>query len=320
MSQQTKLSLIKAEIAVLQAYLEPNIDYDVFQAHHKKNCRPRSPSPTYLNSVQNRHPKTKHARTRNTLSSDDSDQSEQDDLEDLANEVKIDTGRHRHTKKVKGATTNCDATNVGFYPSLWQKLLDHAKANFRLHIAISVPFPDKEESIGSYYPEFKMGMATVVFNNAATFRNKVKQIALTVVPMAYELALGINRNTINSIKLRATGLLKKAMYLCGHPDSDGHASNFANNMIQIACHKSFYDNGSKSLKQFTEFQKTVPPPALFLVGTILSAPAACLKRVNGAKQTPIEDSEASYDRISTLFNCTNKDKYHGPKLHQMLKA
>lgn len=43
-------------------------------------------------------------------------------------------------------------------------------------------------------------------------------------------------------------------------------------------------------------------------------------QVNGAKQTPIEDSETSYDHISTLFNRTNRDEYHGPKLRQMLKA
>lgn len=38
--------------------------------------------------------------------------------------------------------------------------------------------------------------------------------------MAYELALGVNGNTIESVKLKATGLLKKAMYLRGHPDSE----------------------------------------------------------------------------------------------------
>jgi hypothetical protein len=68
-------------------------------------------------------------------------------LEDL-NEVDIDNGRRHCTKKAKGAANNRDATNVGFYPSLWQKLLDRAKANFRLYIATSVPFPDKEQSIG----------------------------------------------------------------------------------------------------------------------------------------------------------------------------
>jgi hypothetical protein len=43
-------------------------------------------------------------------------------------------------------------------------------------------------------------------------------------------------------------------------------------------------------------------------------------QVTGAKQTPIEDLETSYDHILTLFDHTNKDEYHGPKLHQMLKA
>ncbi|KAG1734063.1 uncharacterized protein EDB91DRAFT_1084206 [Suillus paluster] len=323
----------------------PNIDYDVLQAHHTTNRRPHSPSPSYLNSVQSRCPKTKCACTSNSLSSDDPD-DQQDDLEDL-DEVE-NTGKCRHTKKTKGTATNRDATNVRFYPPLWQKLLDRAKANFRLHLAISIPFPDKEESIGhtgvcsemiaeaivqwkeqkrklekDFYPEFKMGMATMVFNDAATFRSKIKQIVLTVVPMTYDLALGIGRNTIDSVKLKATALLKKAMYLRGHPDAEGCASNFANVAVHIVCHRSFYDNGSKSLKHFTKFQKTIPPPALFLVGTIIHNVIYIYSKygqVNGTKQTPIKDSETTYDRISTLFNRTNRHEYHGLKLRQMLKA
>ncbi|KAG2335422.1 hypothetical protein BDR05DRAFT_954086, partial [Suillus weaverae] len=95
-------------------------------------------------NIWNCHPKSKYARTSNSLSSDDSD-DQQDDLEDL-NEIE-NTGKRCHTKKVKGTATNRDTTNVGFYPPLWQKLLDCAKAHFRLHLTISVPFPDKEESI-----------------------------------------------------------------------------------------------------------------------------------------------------------------------------
>ncbi|KIK34165.1 hypothetical protein CY34DRAFT_98489, partial [Suillus luteus UH-Slu-Lm8-n1] len=95
------------------------------------------------------------------------------------------------------------------------------------------------------------------------------------------------------------------------------------NTVRIVCHKSFYDNGSKSLKQFAEFQKTIPPAALFLVGTIIRNVICIYSKygqVNSSKQTPIEDSETSYDHISTLFNRTNRDKYHRPKLRQMFKA
>ncbi|KAG1742088.1 hypothetical protein EDD22DRAFT_851630 [Suillus occidentalis] len=293
----------------LNAPVVPNIDYDILQAHHTKNHRPCSPSPMYLSNIQSHHPKTKHTRTRTSLSSDDSDQ--QDNLEDL-NEVDINNGRCHHTKKVKGAANNHDGTNVGFYPSLWQKLLDF-------------PFPDKEQIIGGtgvcgevimeaiiqwqeqkrklekgYYPEFKMGMATVVFNNAVTFHSKIKQIVLTIIPMAYELALSINGNTIESVKLKTTSLLKK----------------------QCIC-RAILMLSSKSLKQFTEFQKTILPAALFLIGTIIRNIIYIYSKysqVNGTKQTPIEDSETSYHHISTLFDHTNRDAYHGPKLHQMLKS
>ena len=67
-----------------------------------------------------------------------------EDLDEIEN-----TGKRHCTKKAKGTATHRDATNVGFYLPLWQKLLDHAKANFRLHLAISIPFPDKEESISN---------------------------------------------------------------------------------------------------------------------------------------------------------------------------
>jgi hypothetical protein len=43
---------------------------------------------------------------------------------------------------------------------------------------------------------------------------------LTIIPVTYDLALGINGNTIDSVKLKATALLKKAMYLHGHPDAE----------------------------------------------------------------------------------------------------
>ncbi|KAG1748823.1 uncharacterized protein EDB91DRAFT_1244639 [Suillus paluster] len=181
----------------------------------------------------------------------------------------------------------------------------------------------QQEPSTTITPHHIISRTPPAFSSSTSQNIKIKQIVLTVIPMAYELVLSVNRNTIDSVKLKATGLLKKAMYLHGYPDSEGHASNFANNMIHIVCHKSFYDNGSKSLKQFPEFQKTIPPPALFLVGTIIHNVIYIYSKygqVNGAKQTPIEDSETSYNCISTLFDCTNKDKYHGPKLCQMLKA
>ncbi|KAG2748757.1 hypothetical protein P692DRAFT_20734391, partial [Suillus brevipes Sb2] len=183
---------------------------------------------------------------------------------------------------------------LGFFPHLWGKLLDYAKANFRLYLAISDPFPDKEDALSGvcgeaiteaivhwqdqkrqvekgYYPKYKREMAIVVYNDAATFRSRIKQVALAVVPLEYGLAL-LQGNTISSVKTKASGLLKKTNFLRGDRDAEGRTSNFANNALRTICHKVYYDSGSKSLRQFPAFQKTIPSNALILVATIVSMP------------------------------------------------
>lgn len=119
----------------------------------------------------------------------------------------------------------------------------------------------------------------------------------------------------------------------------GSTSNFANNKLQTICHKVYCDSRSKSLRQFSAFQKTILPKALILVTTIVSVPilivvsvdhfvkvqnilkiyAKC-GQVTGTKQTSILDSEATYESISALYEHVNKDLYHGPKFCQMLQS
>ncbi|KAG0695194.1 hypothetical protein DFH29DRAFT_1005677 [Suillus ampliporus] len=284
----------------------PDTDYDLLQHHHVKN--------------------------RN--SPDDQHKDSEDD---------IDTGRKCRIAKKKGDVAN--PTTLSFFPHLWGKLLDYAKANFRLYLAISDPFPDKEDALSSvcseaiteaivhwqdqkrqvekgFYPKYKREMAIVVYNDAATFRSRIKQVALAVVPLEYGLAL-LQGNTIASIKTKASGLLKKASFLHGDRDAEGRTSNFANNALRTICHKVYYDSGSKSLRQFPTFQKTIPPNALILVTTIVRNVLEIYSKrgqATGARQTAIPDSEVAYESILTLYKRVNKHLYHGPKLHQMLQS
>ncbi|KAG2737913.1 hypothetical protein P692DRAFT_20883111 [Suillus brevipes Sb2] len=299
----------------------PDTDYDLLQLHHAKNHQPRSPSPTYLNNIRSQHPKYKCARTGDN----------------------IDTGRKRCNAKKKGDVAN--PTTLGFFPHLLGKLIDYAKANFRLYLAISDSFPDKEDALSGicgeaimeaivhwqdqkhqvvkgYYPKYKREMAIVVYNDAATFQSWIKQVVLAVVPLEYGLAL-LQGNTITSVKTKASGLLKKTNFLHGDCDAEGRTSNFANNALRTICHKVYYDSGSKSLRQFPAFQKTIPSNALILVATIVRNVLEIYSKhgqATGAKQTAIPDSEAAYESISTLYECVNKDPYHDPKLRQMLQS
>ncbi|KAG1765869.1 hypothetical protein EV702DRAFT_1204396 [Suillus placidus] len=223
-------------------------------------------------------------------------------------EDNIDTGRkHRNAKKT-GDVAN--TTTLGFFPHLWGKLVNYAKANFRLHLTISDPFPTKEDALSGvcgeaiteaivhwqdqkrqvekgYYPKYKREMAIMVYNDAATFQSWIKQVVLTVVPLEYGLAL-LQGNTIASIKMKASGLLKKTTFCMGC------TSNFANNALQTVCHKVYYNSGSKSLRQFPAFQKTIPPNALILVATIVRNVLKIYSKhgqVTGAKQTAISATQ-----------------------------
>ncbi|KAG1761030.1 hypothetical protein EV702DRAFT_1207509 [Suillus placidus] len=50
----------------------------------------------------------------------------------------------QHHVGVRGVA---NLTTLGFFPHLWGKLLDYAKANFRLYLTISDPFPAKEDAL-----------------------------------------------------------------------------------------------------------------------------------------------------------------------------
>jgi hypothetical protein len=62
---------------------------------------------------------------------------------------------------------------------------------------------------------------TQVYNDDATFWSWIKQVALIIIPLEYRLAL-LQGNTITSIKMKASSLLKKTNFLCGDHDAEVH--------------------------------------------------------------------------------------------------
>ncbi|KAG2112210.1 uncharacterized protein F5147DRAFT_771274 [Suillus discolor] len=308
----------------------PNINYDLLQRHHSNNHRPHSPSPSYLIGVHgqhnNPHPKSKCPRTNKPSPANHLQGLDCDD-----DKVKFDcdSGVHSHTtKKNKNGKGTANPTTLGFFPPLWVKLLDFAKANFRQHLTIVAPFPQpivywqeqKHQLEKGYYPNFKAEMAIVIFNDAATFRSKIKHVALAVVPLEYELIS--QGSSIATIKSKASGLIHHSLFLCGVADAQGHSSNFAHNALRSICLRVFYDSGSKSLCQFPAFRKTIPDNAIILIATIVRNVLDIYSRHGQAntKQTNIIDSEIIYKKIAGLFKRVSDDEYHGPKLHKMLQS
>ncbi|KAG2336999.1 hypothetical protein BDR05DRAFT_1005372 [Suillus weaverae] len=267
----------------------PNIDYDLLQRHYSKNCWPRSPSPSYLTGVRgqqsNQHPKPK--RPRKTT----------------CHQLMMSCA----TKKNKNMKGTANPTTLRFFPPLWIRLLDFAKANFRQHLAIIAPFPQRELAIDEggkrqlekgYYLKFKAEMAIVIFNDTATFQSKIKQVALAMVPLEYELVS--QGGTIAAVKVKASSLICHSLFLCGVVDAHGHSSNFTHNV----------------------FQSTILDNTVILVATIVRNILDIYARHGQAntKQMNIVDSKVIYKKIAGLFKRVKDDEYHGPKLHKMLQS
>ncbi|KAG2337497.1 hypothetical protein BDR05DRAFT_1004979 [Suillus weaverae] len=278
--------------APLRAKEVPNINYNLLQHHYLKNHRPRSPSPSYLTGVcgqqSNLHPKPKCPRKNDPSPANDG--------------------------------SNCDDDNEFECDSVIQSCATkkNKNANFRQHLAIVAPFPQCESAIDKggvcremiaeaivywqeqkrqlekgYYLKFKAEMAIVNFNDTMTFRSKIKQVALAMVPLEYELVS--QGGTIAAVKVKASSLIHHSLFLCGVVDAHGHSSNFAHNT----------------------FQSTILDNTVILVATIVNI---YMHGQANTKQMNIVDSEVIYQKIASLFKCVKDDEYHGPKLHKMLQS
>ncbi|KIK16844.1 hypothetical protein PISMIDRAFT_112587, partial [Pisolithus microcarpus 441] len=176
-------------------------------------------------------------------------------------------GRARNTVIVK-------PTTLAFYPPLWTKLLDKAKARIRLYIATEEPFlrletavdgqcseeiielvvkyqEDQSELEAGFYPQYKRSMARMLFNDTQTFQSKIKKVAVWIVPIEYNLSAPKSATTeherLDAVKQKATALLEGAKFLRGECDSLGKASNFAHPALQNICLGVYYSNSVKSL-------------------------------------------------------------------------
>ncbi|KIK13879.1 hypothetical protein PISMIDRAFT_118031, partial [Pisolithus microcarpus 441] len=223
---------------------QPGIDYDVLGWHHSFNSHRRSPSPTYLRDVCDSHASQDHHPSKkihpDTTSPDQ--QSAAEEMMDVDN---------AGAKSVKCEHLGCSRSTVipkptmlVFYPPLWMKLLDKAKARIWLHVATEEPFLRLETAVDGQCSEIIIELVVKYQEDSSELEAAVKQ--------------------------KAAVFLEGAKLLRGECDSLGRASNFAHSALQNICLAVYYSNSVKSLRQYVEFQHFVPYKALALVTTIVS--------------------------------------------------
>ncbi|KIK15159.1 hypothetical protein PISMIDRAFT_115708, partial [Pisolithus microcarpus 441] len=207
----------------------------------------------------------------------------------------------RHGKYSKTAKVDVVVwpTTLAFFGPLWCKLLDEAKGRMRLYVATEVPFLRREMAIDGICMEILVEMYCLY------------------PPKNIE----DDGEHIEFVKKKAAQLLEGVQYLHGDVDSLGRTSNFAHPALRKICLAVYYCNSLKSLRQFVEFQTSVPDRALVLVSAIICRILMMFKKHGTIKNETLcgEEVDDTYHNLTSLVDQVWHNEYHGNKLERMLQ-
>lgn len=148
-------------------FFQADADYDVLDHHHLNNRRRRSPDPSYLSDVRDRsHQAQSNSKRRrvghdaarpNRLMEYEVPTAEQRTVATARAEREVvavpDTteeapGRHGKYSRNPKRTVTVQPWHIGFYPTLWRRLLETAKTEMRRSLFRNHPFhPDKKTAV-----------------------------------------------------------------------------------------------------------------------------------------------------------------------------
>ncbi|KAF8336051.1 hypothetical protein F5887DRAFT_920940 [Amanita rubescens] len=284
-------------------------------------------------------------------------QSPQLSEQDESGEDAQRTRAPRHSKTPYKSGRPNPAT-MGFYTTTdypgWKTVLDNAKQKFRLQIAIVKPFPAIENHISiaagciteaiadfhadnkqfpvdmSVYKKYHRDMAKIMFNDASTFRGRLKDKARIAVKRFFEDTITPPFDVCGQAEyyaIVATNVaetIKSPTFLQGDKDEQGRISNYSHPALKYACQEFFYGTGGSSSDCLYDLFPAefidVPIRSLALASTAITH---CLDEYSlGYYQKGTFSKllyESQYMDIMSHLELILADPYHGPKLHRMLK-
>ncbi|KAF8134028.1 hypothetical protein EV363DRAFT_1295397 [Boletus edulis] len=220
------------------------VAYDLIKHHYTTNCCRHSPSLEYLESVHNQEDYRSLKRRRQMDAMDvnegtqvvggdeevdidhrneersEGEQEEQDEEEGNVDSTKKKGGRY--SKNLKGSIPS-KTTNISFYPQLWRKLLNLAKAHIECKEVLHKAIAYFEENQWQVDRDYMPNMCRLIFNDTQTFHSDIKKVVMKFIHPGYDLFLpataGIDKEKLTVVKNKADKLLSTSSYLHGAPDA-----------------------------------------------------------------------------------------------------
>ncbi|KAI6024029.1 hypothetical protein PISMIDRAFT_13189 [Pisolithus microcarpus 441] len=170
----------------------------------------------------------------------------------------------------------------------------------------------------SYYLTHKLDMCRL------TFHSDLKKAVMKSVHADYELyppsTTKLEEEHIAAVKKKADNLLSTGKYLCGEPDNQGRASNFAHCTLKNITLAFYYANTSKCLCQFLEFQEYIPYKVLALITAMVHTLLLLFRKygIDKSAQVNSQDVEEGYIMLNKAISNVLDHPHHSPKLNTML--
>ncbi|KAF9531036.1 hypothetical protein CPB83DRAFT_892301 [Crepidotus variabilis] len=255
---------------------------DVLTEHRKRNHANRPPSEESLHRAARRQ--------LGHLSEDNqTDEEEADD--------EMEEGFPK--RAVRGSKSNgvVSATTLQFYTGTWADAINEAKKRYGYNILTRELFPLRRtdlhiawQCLAAVIEEFKdegrifdsklthdRNMDIVVFQEAATYRGKLKTEARAVVQAEFHDLLtktsGLHENQQghhNEIGAAVSKVLDESSFHFDGVDEQGRTNNLAHPSIKRLCLEFFYKSGDHAIaRKQAEFRETIPEHAVAVAATAI---------------------------------------------------
>ncbi|KAI6132333.1 hypothetical protein EV401DRAFT_1883756 [Pisolithus croceorrhizus] len=124
---------------------------------------------------------------------------------------------------------------------------------------------------------------------------------------------------ITAVKKKANDLLSTGKYLCGEPDGQGRASNFAHHALKNTILAFCYANTSKCPHQFLEFQEYIPYKALVLITAMIHVLLSLFRKygIDKSAHLNLQGVEEGYVPLNEAISTVLDHPHHGLKLNMM---
>ncbi|KAJ3511641.1 hypothetical protein NLJ89_g3985 [Agrocybe chaxingu] len=314
--------------------------HDVLDDHHQKNRPNRPPQAAHLEAARMHQEGLGQCRieTAVPLGPWGNDESSSDEEEVIVRE---------HAKRhSKSCGKSPKPTTLKYYRSGLKIAIENAKKKFRGYVALNNAFPKRSAHLKDAAYRLSQQIAdceeegfdftdedqqqtrntnVVVFQEATTYRGKMKEMAAILVRQYYKDVLEPpefeSGNQLEEQQLIAQGIEKilgaDSLYLRGGKDVLNRTNNFAHPCIRELCIRFYYGRGEESVAYIfqQEFEESIPEHAVALVMTCIYNALEEYKEEGYLQPIPFQGEwyRRVFNTILDLIDVVKENIYHKNK-------